>query len=186
MGTMAHDPAAPDPDHDGDQDDSLPESLEQELRLRAVAGLAVEAARGGQDRDVLNALSELATRSINSRTDFREVVSVLLRGAGEMARGLSATTGTQGLEVHVTTSAGQRLTIDQTDPPLRTAARALLAHTHGDEEMAETHLDIAFDQAEPAQLMTMVMHSVRWAARFATECEARDIPVPTWITVHRP
>lgn len=171
--------------HDPDHEASDQELTEQERRLHTVAGLAVAAARGGDDRDVLRALSELAARSVNSRTDFRTVVSVLLHGAGGMARGLSEVSGTQGLEVHVTNGSGERLSIDQTDPPLRTAARALLAHTHGDHDSAEAHLDIAFDQAEPAQLMTIVMHSVRWAARFATECESRDIPVPEWISATR-
>jgi hypothetical protein len=110
------------------------------------------------------------------------VVSVLLRAAGAMADELSTAVGTQGLEVQIHNDAGDRLTIDEADPPLRTAARALLAHTHGDQADAETQLDIAFDQADPAQLTAMVLHSVHWAARFAAECESRGVPLPGWIT----
>ena len=77
---------------------------------------------------------------------------------------------------------GREMSIDDADPPVRTAVRTLLAEVHGDTEAARDQIDIALRNADHAEMATLMVQALRWTLKLALECTSRSLPVPEWIT----
>ncbi|RJQ79078.1 hypothetical protein D5S17_11765 [Pseudonocardiaceae bacterium YIM PH 21723] len=157
---------------------------QREQRARSTAAQAVAAAQRGDDEAVYRLMARYAEDQPGGLADVRLVVSTLLRESGVMAIGLGEAVGTtNGLEVQIHDEQGDQVPIDAAEPPLRTAARALLAYTHGDHQTAETHLEIAFTMASPDQLTAIVLHSVHWTAEFVAQCDRLGVALSDWMVV---
>lgn len=72
-------------------------------------------------------------------------------------------------------------TVDELEPPQRTATRVLLAlaaHHPGD---AEAQLDIAAEADDPEAVGHVLAHTVSWTLDLVTTCEDAGKPVPNWL-----
>jgi len=116
---------------------------------------------------------------------FRQAVLGRLRQAPYAGdTGAMAALGSGGatpVKMQVYDADGQEVSIDDADPPVRTAVRTLLAEVHGDQDAARAQIDIALSTAAPSEVAAVVMQALRWTIRLATECTKRDLPVAAWI-----
>lgn len=140
-------------------------------RLAAQATLALSAMRRGDDDAALAHASE----------NVRELVMLLFGECGVLVSALGDG-GATPVKVQVFDDEGSEVSIDQADPPVRTAVRTLLAEMHGNTDDAREHVAIALDNAEPGEVDSLVLQALRWTIRLAGECVDRDLDVPDWIT----
>lgn len=90
--------------------------------------------------------------------------------------------GATPVKMQVFDEDGNEVQIDDADPPVRTAIRALLAEVHGDQDAASEQIEIALANGAPQELATVVLQALRWTLKLAIECETRELPVAPWIT----
>ncbi len=110
----------------------------------------------------------------------REVMLLLFHECSAMVATLGSG-GTAPVKMQVVDNDGQEVSIDDADPPVRTAVRTLLAEVHGDTEAAKTHIEIALANAAPDEMATLLVQALRWTLRLSDECVNRDLPVADWI-----
>lgn len=144
-----------------------------ELERRAKRALTF--ARDGDDA---GALAEAAP--IGSDTT-RELVMLLFAECSDMV-GALGDGGAVPVKVQVFDDDGTEVSIDQADPPVRTAVRTLLAEVHGNPEDAREQVEIALASAAPEEVASLVMQALRWTVRLAGECIDRELPIKPWIT----
>lgn len=165
-------------------------------RLIAVASQALGYVKAGQHDD---AVRELVTIDINTepaidstsatdaegaarrRAGAREAVLLLFSECSAMVATLGSG-GTAPVKLQVYDDSGNEVSIDDADPPMRTAVRTLLASVHGDTDAATAQVEIALASAEPDELAEVVLQALRWTINLAGECAQRDLPVPQWIS----
>jgi hypothetical protein len=58
----------------------------------------------------------------------------------------------------------------------------LLAEVHGDSEAAAEQIEIALSNAEPDEMISVLVQALRWTIKLSAECLSRDLPVPEWIS----
>jgi hypothetical protein len=133
---------------------------------------ALAAMRAGQDDGAVVASVD--------RTLAREVMLLLFHECSAMVAALGSG-GTAPVKMQVVDNDGQEVSIDDADPPVRTAVRTLLAEVHGDTEAAKTHIEIALANAAPDEMATLLVQALRWTLRLSDECINRDLPVADWI-----
>lgn len=134
------------------------------------AQLALNAARRGDDNDAL----------MHASTNILELVMLLFGECSAMVAALG-NGGATPVKVQVFDSEGTEVSIDQADPPVRTAVRTLLAEVHGNSEDAREQVEIALRGAAPEEVASLVLQALRWTIRLAGECMDRDLPVAPWI-----
>jgi hypothetical protein len=133
---------------------------------------ALAAMRAGQDDGAVVASVDRALA--------REVMLLLFHECSAMVATLGSG-GTAPVKMQVVDNDGQEVSIDDADPPVRTAVRTLLAEVHGDTEAAKTHIEIALANAAPDEMATLLVQALRWTLRLSDECVNRDLPVAPWI-----
>lgn len=89
--------------------------------------------------------------------------------------------GSTPVKVQVFDEEGAEVSIDQADPPVRTAVRTLLAEVHGNTDAAREQVEIALANASPEEVDSLVLQALRWTLRLAGECLDRDLAVAPWI-----
>lgn len=149
-----------------------PDFTEPSLEERAKRALA--SAHQGDD---VEALAQAAP--IGSETT-RELVMLLFAECSHMVSELGDG-GATPVKVQVFDDDGTEVSIDQADPPVRTAVRTLLAEVHGNPEAAREQVEIALSSAVPEEVASLVMQAFRWTLRLAGECVERELPVKPWI-----
>ena len=90
--------------------------------------------------------------------------------------------GSAPVKVQVFDETGEEVSIDDADPPVRTAVRTLLAEVHGNSEAAQEQVEIALASAAPDEVNSLLLQALRWTIRLSTECRDRNLPVTSWIT----
>ncbi|RZQ60754.1 hypothetical protein [Amycolatopsis suaedae] len=153
-------------------------SEDERHRLVEKAQRALVAVRFGADVD---ALDELAPAGGEPGPETRELMLLLFGECSAMVSTLSDG-GQAPVKVQVFDESGEEVSIDQADPPVRTAVRTLLAEVHGNTEAAQEQLEIALASAAPHEVSTLVLQALRWTIRLSSECLSRDLPVPGWIS----
>ena len=113
--------------------------------------------------------------------EIRELVLLLFAESSSMVSALGSG-GATPVKMQVFDEDGNEVQIDDADPPVRTAIRALLAEVHGDQDAASEQIEIALANGQPQELATVVLQALRWTLKLAIECETRDLPVAPWIT----
>jgi hypothetical protein len=150
-------------------------------RLTAVAGEALAAARAGEDAVAVDLVTGYLSGSPEGNEEIRELVLLLFAECSSMVGSLGSG-GATPVKMQVFDEEGREVQIDDADPPVRTAIRALLAEVHGDQEAASEQIEIALANGAPQELATVVLQALRWTLKLAVECETRDLPVAPWIT----
>lgn len=132
--------------------------------------LALAAARRGDDDGAL----------LHASTNILELVMLLFSECSAMVAALG-NGGATPVKVQVFDSDGTEVTIDQADPPVRTAVRTLLAEVHGNSDDARAQIEIALQDAAPEEVASLVLQALRWTIRLAGECLDRDLPIAGWV-----
>lgn len=142
-----------------------------DAELTEQASLALAAARRGDEDGAM----------LHASTNLAEVVMLLFSQCSAMVAALG-NGGATPVKVQVFDSDGAEVSIDQADPPVRTAVRTLLAEVHGNSDDAREQVQIALQQAAPEEVASLVLQALRWTIRLASECMERGLPLPTWVT----
>lgn len=156
-------------------------SAPQDPALIAVAGRALAAVGIDADDGALAEVTDYVDQSPDSAAAAKNLVVMLFAESSQLVAQLGAGDAIP-VRMQVFDADGQELSIDDADPPVRTAVRALLAEVHGDSDAARAQVDIALANADTAEMNTVVLQALRWTVRLAGECEERNLPVPGWIT----
>lgn len=155
----------------------------QRRRLIAAAGRALSAARAGDDEtavgDVLRLMVDPHEEPDGHRI-ARELVLLLFSECSAMVAALGSGEKT-AVKMQVFGEDGQELSIDEADPPVRTAVRTLLAEVHGDDAAAGEQVEIALSSGAPQEMAILVQQALRWTIRLSDECAARGLPTADWI-----
>ncbi|MBA8926391.1 hypothetical protein BC739_003590 [Kutzneria viridogrisea] len=150
-------------------------------RMVETAGEALAAAQAGDDGAAITLLTTYVDSAPDGEVDGRELVLMLFRECSEMVSALGSG-GATPVKMQVYDASGEEVSIDEADPPVRTAVRTLLAQVHGDQDAARAQIEIALSSAEPPEVAAVVMQALRWTIRLADECTKRDLPVAEWIS----
>jgi hypothetical protein len=146
-----------------------------------VAGEALAAARAGEDAVAVDLVTGYLSGSPEGNEEIRELVLLLFAESSSMVSALGSG-GATPVKMQVFDEDGNEVQIDDADPPVRTAIRALLAEVHGDQDAAAEQIEIALANGQPQELATVVLQALRWTLKLAIECETRELPVAPWIT----
>lgn len=152
-------------------------SEDERSELVRRAQLALVAARFGDDTKALAALTGRAARE---PAEARELILLLFGACSELVTTLGDG-GAAPVKVQVFDETGEEVSIDEADPPVRTAVRTLLAQVHGNQEAAREQVEIALANAEPAEMDSLLLQALRWTVRLSAECRERGLPVADWI-----
>ncbi|WP_330272682.1 hypothetical protein OG205_38265 [Lentzea sp. NBC_00516] len=158
-----------------------PQDPDRWSRLTAVAGEALAAARAGEDAVAVDLVTGYLSGSPEGNEEIRELVLLLFAESSSMVSALGSG-GATPVKMQVFDEDGNEVQIDDADPPVRTAIRALLAEVHGDQDAAAEQIEIALANGQPQELATVVLQALRWTLKLAIECETRELPVAPWIT----
>ncbi|MGH3519831.1 MAG: hypothetical protein ACRDQ7_21065 [Haloechinothrix sp.] len=143
---------------------------------------ALVAAQLGTNDQALEQITPLTStgESDTASADTRELVMLLFGECSAMVATLGDG-GSTPVKVQVFDEEGAEVSIDQADPPVRTAVRTLLAEVHGNTEAARDQVEIALANASPDDVASLVLQALRWTIRLANECLSRELPIAPWI-----
>lgn len=141
---------------------------------------ALIAMRLGADDEAVAQVTPSATEPEARSAETREVMLLLFRECSEMVSTLGDG-GSAPVKVQVFDAEGEEVSIDQADPPVRTAVRTLLAEVHGNADAAAEQVEIALANAAPDEVESLLLQALRWTIRLSTECIERELPVAGWI-----
>jgi hypothetical protein len=156
-------------------------SDDEHSRLVEKAKRALVAMQLGEDDQALDQVAPTAADAAGASAETRELMLLLFGECSSMVSALGDG-GSAPVKVQVFDEDGEEVSIDQADPPVRTAVRTLLAEVHGNTEAAEEQVEIALASAAPDEVDSLVLQALRWTIRLSTECLERDLPVTGWIS----
>lgn len=159
-----------------------PETNEHERnRIVQKAQRALRAVRSGEDAEALEQVAATQPEQpVAGEKEARDVMLLLFGECSAMVDTLGDG-GTAPVKVQVFDEQGAEVSIDNADPPVRTAVRTLLAQVHGNAEDADEQLAIALANATPDEVSSLLLQALRWTIRLADECLERDLPVADWV-----
>ncbi|QRP47323.1 hypothetical protein [Amycolatopsis sp. FDAARGOS 1241] len=158
-----------------------PDRSEDEQRLVEKAQRALVAISLGEDAEALEELTP-SSEEPQQRSDETKALMLLLFGECSAMVSTLGDGGTAPVKVQVFDEDGEEVSIDQADPPVRTAVRTLLAEVHGNTAAAREQVEIALANAAPDEVDSLVLQALRWTIRLSVECLDRDLPVAEWIS----
>ncbi|MFI5608821.1 hypothetical protein [Amycolatopsis sp. NPDC051903] len=158
-----------------------PDRSEDEQRLVEKAQRALVAISLGEDAEALEQLTP-SSEEPQQRSDETKALMLLLFGECSAMVSTLGDGGTAPVKVQVFDEDGEEVSIDQADPPVRTAVRTLLAEVHGNTAAAQEQVEIALASAAPDEVDSLVLQALRWTIRLSVECLDRDLPVADWIS----
>ncbi|MGH3450997.1 MAG: hypothetical protein ACRDQW_09750 [Haloechinothrix sp.] len=144
---------------------------------------ALVAAQLGTDDQALEQITPQAStgESVDTASDETRELVMLLFGACSAMVATLGDGGATPVKVQVFDEEGAEVSIDQADPPVRTAVRTLLAEVHGNTGAAREQVEIALANAAPDEVNSLVLQALRWTIRLADECLDRELPIAPWI-----
>lgn len=153
----------------------------EKRKLVRKAQRALVAMQLGRDDEALDQVAP-SSRDQPARTaEMRELMLLLFGECSAMVSALGDG-GSAPVKVQVFDETGEEVSIDQADPPVRTAVRTLLAEVHGNSQAAVEQVEIALANAAPDEVNSLVLQALRWTIRLSTECQARALPLTPWIS----
>ncbi|WP_166677554.1 hypothetical protein [Amycolatopsis arida] len=155
-------------------------SEDERHRLVEKAQRALVALRLGRDDDALAHLIPSIADPADALAETRALMLLLFGECSAMVATLGDG-GSAPVKVQVFDEAGEEVSIDQADPPVRTAVRTLLAEVHGNTEAAAEQVEIALANAAPDEVDSLVLQALRWTVRLSVECLDRGLSVAPWI-----
>lgn len=158
-----------------------PDRSEHERQLVEKAQRALVAISLGEDAEALGHLAPSSAEP-QERSDETKALMLLLFGECSAMVSTLGDGGSAPVKVQVFDEDGEEVSIDQADPPVRTAVRTLLAEVHGNTAAAQEQVEIALANAAPDEVDSLVLQALRWTIRLSVECLDRDLPVATWIS----
>ncbi|HEY2063553.1 MAG TPA: hypothetical protein VGH57_34610 [Amycolatopsis sp.] len=158
-----------------------PDRSEDEQRLVEKAQRALVAISLGEDAEALDEVTP-SSEEPKERSDETKALMLLLFGECSTMVSTLGDGGTAPVKVQVFDEDGEEVSIDQADPPVRTAVRTLLAEVHGNTAAAQEQVEIALANAAPNEVDSLVLQALRWTIRLSVECLERDLPVADWIS----
>ncbi|RJQ83174.1 hypothetical protein [Amycolatopsis panacis] len=158
-----------------------PDRSEDEQRLVEKAQRALVAISLGEDAEALDEVMPSADEP-DARSEETKALMMLLFGECSAMVSTLGDGGTAPVKVQVFDEDGEEVSIDQADPPVRTAVRTLLAEVHGNTAAAREQVEIALASAAPNEVDSLVLQALRWTIRLSVECLDRDLPVASWIS----
>jgi hypothetical protein len=158
-----------------------PDRSEDEQRLVEKAQRALVAISLGEDAEALDEVTP-SSEEPKERSDETKALMLLLLGECSTMVSTLGDGGTAPVKVQVFDEDGEEVSIDQADPPVRTAVRTLLAEVHGNTAAAQEQVEIALANAAPNEVDSLVLQALRWTIRLSVECLERDLPVADWIS----
>lgn len=157
-----------------------PNADDQHARLVETAGRALARANSGDDEGAVGELVRSVREAADGQQQARDLVLLMFSGCSAMVAALGSGS-TEPVQMQVFDSDGQELSIDDAEPPVRTAVRTLLAEVHGDSDAAVEQVEIAMHSASPTEIAAVLLQALRWTVRLRTECRQRELTVPDWI-----
>lgn len=155
--------------------------------LQQMVGRAVRCVQAADEQGVSRWLALLDTGD-DRAVLTRDVAALLLQADGEMLQALRDRLGfcerpgvESYLEIDISDGNDQPVTIDDLDPALRCALRALLAAAYGDRESCHMQLELMFSASRPEMTKLVLAHILGWTADIVDSCEERGAPVPSWL-----
>ncbi|MBB4688608.1 hypothetical protein [Amycolatopsis jiangsuensis] len=158
-----------------------PDRSEDEQRLVEKAQRALVAISLGEDGGALEEITP-SEGGPDARAEETKALMMLLFGECSAMVSTLGDGGTAPVKVQVFDEAGEEVSIDQADPPVRTAVRTLLAQVHGNSTAAREQVEIALASAAPDEVESLLLQALRWTIRLSAECLERDLPVAPWIS----
>lgn len=153
---------------------------EPDPELLHATGNALAAVRRDAHEQALSELTGFIGQAREPASTAAEIVLLLFNICGELIAELGPGVN-PAVKLQVFDAEGGELSIDDADPPVRTAVRTLLAQVHGDDDSARDQIDIALGNAGEQELATVLLQALRWTERLATECLEHELAVPDWI-----
>lgn len=149
-------------------------------RLIATASRALTAMHAGEQSGSLDGLAEALRDPPSQQDEAKDLMLLLFHECSGMVSELGSG-GTAPVKMQVYDDDGQEVSIDEADPPVRTAVRTLLAEVHGDQAAAKEQIEIALHNAAPEEMISVLVQALRWTIKLSAECSSRDLTVPDWI-----
>jgi hypothetical protein len=153
----------------------------EKRKLVRKAQRALVAMQLGRDDEALDQVAPSARDEPARTAEMRELMLLLFGECSAMVSVLGDG-GSAPVKVQVFDETGEEVSIDQADPPVRTAVRTLLAEVHGNTQAAVEQVEIALANAAPDEVNSLVLQALRWTIRLSTECQARALPLTPWIS----
>jgi hypothetical protein len=150
-------------------------------RVRDAIDRVLAAARDGDENVTLDRLEQLVRMSDDS---IHAAVLELASADVDMLRTLTepeASDDRLPVAFELRDSGGQTVSIDELDPPLRSAVRTVLALAHGRDDDARRQLDIVDHLGEPTDNGTVLVQMLAWTLELLGACEQTDRPAPHWL-----
>jgi hypothetical protein len=116
-----------------------------------------------------------------SWTTLRATVLELADANFEMLLTMTDSSRDDDLTISLSDEDGETRSIDDLDPPQRTATRVLLAVAAGHPEDARAQLEIAAGADDPEVAGQVLAHTVSWTLEMVDGCESAGRPVPGWL-----
>lgn len=152
-------------------------AMRDSKRLRGAIAEALCAVRRGDEQQALRMFDRLAG---SSWLTLRGTVLELADANFEMLLAMTGNSRDDDLVVTLATDedAGS---VDDLEPPQRTATRVLLALAAHHPDDAEAQLDIAAEADDPEAVGHVLAHTVSWTLDLVNTCQDTGKPVPTWL-----
>lgn len=145
-------------------------------RIRGALAEALRAVQRGDEQSALRMFDRLAGSSWST---LRGAVMELADATFEML--LTMTDNRREDDLVVTLSDEGFGSVDDLEPPQRTATRVLLALAAHHPADAETQLDIAAEAGDPDAVGHVLAHTVSWTLDLVNTCDDFGKPVPGWL-----
>ncbi|WP_253766619.1 hypothetical protein [Goodfellowiella coeruleoviolacea] len=150
--------------------------------MRGTTRHLIDLARHGDTDGAALALAELVNGPEAGKFVLRTVLAELTSASARMlSAGAGGDPEETAFRVEIRGDADNVVPIDELDPPLRAAVRALLAQLNGSPEDAEYQLDLTFREKDPVAAMTVLVHALLWTADLYDSCEQAGVPTPEWL-----
>lgn len=150
---------------------------DRKQQLRGAIAEALCAVRRGDEQQALYMFDRLAGASWPT---LRDTVLELADANFEMLLTVSGNHRDDGLVVTLATDDGIG-SVDELEPPQRTATRILLAMAADHPDDASAQLDIAAEADDPEAVGHVLAHTVSWTLDLVTTCQDTGNPVPCWL-----
>ncbi|HWE90910.1 MAG TPA: hypothetical protein VG317_15740 [Pseudonocardiaceae bacterium] len=150
-------------------------------RVRDAIDGVLAAARGGDENITLDRLERLIRMSEDS---IHSAVWELASADVQMLRTLTGpemSDDGRPVKFELRDTGGQAVSVDELDPPLRSAVRTVLALAHGRDDDAHRQLDIVDQLGEPADTGAVLVQMLAWTLELLGGCEQADRPAPHWL-----
>jgi hypothetical protein len=142
----------------------------------------VEYAHHNDDERLVQELARLTEERADGSRETHELLYELVAALARMmltAAGPERDEPVYGLEL--TDEDNLEIAIDETQPPVRGAVRALLAELNGHPDDARFQVDLALRDPSFTATVEVASHILLWTVGMLQWCDAQGVPRPRWL-----